>query len=64
MIKADFVIVGSGLTGTTIARILTDHQQDVIILERKNHIAGNVYDLHIINGMLFHATATLKWFRI
>ncbi len=54
MIKADFVIVGSGLTGTTIARILTDHQQDVIILERKNHIAGNVYDYKHESGAMVH----------
>ncbi len=44
MIKADYVVVGAGLTGGTIARILKDHKQDVIILERKEHIAGNVYD--------------------
>ncbi len=41
MIKADFIIVGAGLTGSTIARLLADHNQDVIILDRKNHLAGN-----------------------
>src|SRR5437762_940710 len=40
MIRADFVIVGSGLTGSTIARILPDHDQDVLILDRKDHIRG------------------------
>ena len=44
MIKADYVVVGAGLTGSTIARILKDYKQDVIILDRKEHIAGNVYD--------------------
>lgn len=55
MIKSDFVIVGSGLTGSTIARILTDNNQKVVILERKNHIAGNVYDYkHEASGAMIH----------
>jgi len=54
MIRADFVIVGSGLTGSTIARILADHQQHVVILERKNHIAGNVYDYKHECGAMIH----------
>ncbi len=54
MIKADFVIVGSGLTGSTIARTLTDHQQDVLIIERKDHIAGNVFDYRHPSGAMIH----------
>lgn len=54
MIKKDFVVVGSGLTGSTIARILSDHHQDVIILERKNHIAGNIYDYRHECGAMIH----------
>lgn len=54
MIKADFVIVGSGLTGSTIARILSDYQQDVIILERKDHIGGNVFDYKHESGAMIH----------
>jgi len=54
MIRADFVIVGSGLTGSTIARILADYQQHVVILERKNHIAGNVYDYKHECGATIH----------
>ncbi len=54
MIKADYVIVGSGLTGSTIARILTDHGQEVIILDRKDHIAGNVFDYKHESGAMLH----------
>jgi UDP-galactopyranose mutase len=54
MIKTDFVIVGAGLTGSTIARILTDHGQDVIILDRKNHLGGNVYDYRHESGAMIH----------
>jgi UDP-galactopyranose mutase len=54
MIRADFVIVGSGLTGGTIARILADYKQHVVILERKDHIAGNVYDYKHESGAMIH----------
>lgn len=54
MIKADFVIVGSGLTGSTIARMLADNGQDVVILERRDHIGGNVYDYKHESGAMIH----------
>jgi UDP-galactopyranose mutase len=54
MIKADFIIVGSGLTGSTIARILADDNRDVLILDRRNHIAGNVYDYEHESGARIH----------
>ncbi|GIK17428.1 MAG: UDP-galactopyranose mutase [Planctomycetota bacterium] len=40
----DFVIVGSGLTGATMARLLTDLDHRVLVLERRDHIGGNVAD--------------------
>ena len=54
MIQSDFVIVGSGLTGSTIARILTDYGQQVVILDRKDHIAGNVFDYKHESGAMIH----------
>ena len=54
MIKADFIIVGAGLTGSTIARILTDHDQNVVILDRKDHPAGNVFDYRHESGAMIH----------
>src|SRR5262249_12975457 len=43
-ISADYVIVGSGLTGGTIARMLADAGRDVVVLERRAHVGGNVHD--------------------
>lgn len=40
----DYLIVGTGLTGATIARILRDAGSDVLIVDRRNHIGGNVHD--------------------
>jgi UDP-galactopyranose mutase len=39
----DFVVVGAGLTGATIARRLTDRGQRGVVLEARSHIAGNCY---------------------
>jgi len=42
--KYDYVVVGAGLTGATIARVLSDAGYRVIVVERRNHIGGNVWD--------------------
>ena len=42
--KYDVVIVGAGLAGSTLARILADSKKKVLIIEKRKHIAGNVYD--------------------
>lgn len=41
---ADYVVVGSGITGATIARTLQDHGRDVVVIERRRHVGGNVHD--------------------
>jgi UDP-galactopyranose mutase len=44
MLTCDYVIVGSGLTGTVIARSLVDDGREVVVLERRSHLGGNVRD--------------------
>jgi UDP-galactopyranose mutase len=44
MNAVDYLVVGSGLTGSTIARILHDHGREVLVLERRHHVGGNVHD--------------------
>ena len=47
------IIVGCGLTGSIIARRLAEEKHyDVTILERRSHIAGNLYDYTDENGIL------------
>ena len=51
---ADYVIVGSGLTGATIARTLADHGLDVVVVERRPHLGGNVHDQFHESGIRIH----------
>lgn len=51
---ADYIIVGSGLTGAVIARTLTDQGHRVLVLERRNHPGGNVHDHTHPSGIRVH----------
>lgn len=48
----DFLIVGCGLSGMIVARELANHGKKVHIIERRNHIGGNIYDYRDENGIL------------
>lgn len=52
--EVDYLIVGSGLTGATIARTLTDNGLRVLVLERRAHLGGNVFDHHHPSGIRVH----------
>ena len=52
-VQYDAYVVGSGLTGSIVARILAEtYKKKVLVLERRNHIAGNIYDELDQNGIL------------
>jgi UDP-galactopyranose mutase len=44
MVSADYVIVGAGLTGATIARLLADAGREVLVIERRPQPGGNIQD--------------------
>ena len=47
-----YVIVGAGLSGLTIAeRIANEMDEKVLVIEKRDHIGGNVYDFYD-NGIL------------
>lgn len=47
-------IVGSGLTGATMARLLADQGLPVKVFERRKHVGGNVHDFMHESGMRVH----------
>jgi UDP-galactopyranose mutase len=51
----DYVIIGAGLSGAVVAeRIANDLNKKVLIVEKRNHIAGNIYDRYNKYGILIH----------
>lgn len=55
MHKYDLLIVGSGLTGATIARLAHEKGLDVCVLERRSVLGGNVRDeVHKASGIRYN----------
>ena len=48
------LIIGAGLSGSVIARLLAERGEKVTVIEQKNHIAGNIYDYIDENGICIH----------
>ena len=40
---SNYLIVGAGLAGATLARLLTDDGHSVTVIDKRDHIAGNCY---------------------
>ena len=53
--KLKYVIVGAGLAGLTVAeRIANELNEEVLVIEKRGHIGGNVYDSYNEDGILIH----------
>jgi len=50
----DYIVVGSGISGATVARVLKDAGKEVLVLEAKNRVAGNCYDELHSSGQRFN----------
>lgn len=51
--KYDFLVVGAGLYGATMAQKLNESGKKVLVIDRRSHIGGNVYT-EKIEGIHFH----------
>lgn len=66
--KYDYVIVGSGLFGATFAYQAKQSGKKVLIIEKRNHIGGNIYteniegiNVHKYGAHIFHTDSTRIW---
>lgn len=51
----DVVVVGCGLSGATVARFVAERlNKKVLVMERRNHVGGNMYDYINEHGILVH----------
>ena len=51
----DYLVVGAGFAGATIAERLASHAgKKVLICDKRPHIAGNAYDHYDADGLLVH----------
>ncbi len=66
--KYDYLIVGSGLFGATVANRLKEKGKKVLVIEKRNHIGGNVYteniegiNVHKYGAHIFHTDYKDVW---
>lgn len=68
MSKYDYLIVGAGLYGAVCAREATDAGKRVLVIDKRPHIAGNVYtqemegiNVHVYGAHIFHTNRQDVW---
>ncbi len=64
----DYLIVGAGLFGATVAERLTAHGKHVLVIDKRSHIGGNVYtediegiQVHRYGAHIFHTNDKRAW---
>jgi UDP-galactopyranose mutase len=64
----DYLIVGAGIFGSTFAREMTDAGYKCLVIDRRDHIGGNVYsekrngiDVHVYGAHIFHTNNDRIW---
>ena len=64
----DYLIVGAGMFGSVCARELTDNGYRCLVIDKRNHIAGNAYtenldgiNVHKYGAHIFHTSNKKIW---
>lgn len=64
----DYLIVGTGLFGACFAREMTDHGRNCLLIDKRDHIAGNIYtketmgiQVHQYGAHIFHTSDEEVW---
>lgn len=68
MKRYDYLIVGAGLYGAVFARELTRRGKNCLVIDRRNHVAGNIYtekmagiNVHKYGAHIFHTSDREVW---
>lgn len=66
--KYDYLVVGAGLYGAVIAQRAKEDGKTVLVIDKRDHIAGNVYtekvegiDFHKYGAHIFHTNEKKVW---
>ncbi|MBR4336336.1 MAG: NAD(P)-binding protein, partial [Clostridia bacterium] len=66
--RYDYLVVGAGLFGAVFAREATDAGKRVLVVDRRPHIAGNIYtervegiEVHRYGAHIFHTSDRAVW---
>ncbi len=66
--KYDYLVVGAGLFGATFAYEAKKKGKNVLVIDKRNHIAGNIYtekrsdiNVHIYGAHIFHTNEKSTW---
>ena len=64
----DYLVIGSGLFGAVFAHEAHKNGKSVLMLERRNHIGGNIYceeldgiNIHKYGAHIFHTSYKDVW---
>jgi UDP-galactopyranose mutase len=64
----DYLIVGAGFFGSVFARLATDDGKKCLVIDKRNHIAGNCYtesieniNVHVYGPHIFHTNDKNIW---
>jgi len=64
----DYLIVGCGLFGSTFARLAADAGKSCLVIDKRDHIAGNCYtkniegiNVHRYGAHIFHTSNKVVW---
>lgn len=68
MLKYDYLVVGSGLFGSVFAHEMDKNGKKVLVIEKRDHIGGNVYteeiseiNVHKYGAHIFHTDEVDVW---
>lgn len=70
MEKSDYLVVGAGIFGATVAERLANAGKKVLVIDRREHLAGNIYsytdtetgiEIHKYGSHIFHTEIDDVW---